>query len=83
MNTSIVHMLRSQMPKLQEWNRIEISHMKENGKYFLSLSVGGKELGRKELMGRILTDDADIFIGSDKYLSQPGFMRGLLVLDKQ
>ena len=71
----------NQLPKLQEWSRIEISHMKEDGKYFLSLSVGGNELARKEL-GRILIDKANIY-SSDKYLSQPGFMRGLLVLDKQ
>ena len=71
-----------QLPKLNEWTRVEISHVEEGGKYFLSLSVGGKELGRKECkMGRNLTN-INIYYGRGIWL-QPGVTRGLLVLDKQ
>ena len=96
-NTSrtIIQVESNQLPKLQEWNRIEISHMEEGGRYFLSLSVGGNELGRRYTsrvhefgrreLGRILPNDAGIYLfGSDMLnLPQPGFIRGLLVLDKQ
>ena len=88
MNTgrTIVQVESNQLPKMQdEWSKIEISHVEESGKYFLSLSVGGNELGRKACeLGRILPDEVNIYIGSDILnLSQPGFIRKLLVLDKQ
>ena len=73
--------LRSnQLPSLEEWSRIEIGHVEEGGNYFLSLSVGGKEVGRKDFeLGRNLTD-VKIYNG---WASQLGFIRGLLVFDKQ
>ena len=72
-----------QLPKLHEWTRVEISHVEEGGKYILSLSVGGEELGRKECeMGRNLTD-VNIYCGRNVFQRQPCFIRGLLVLDKQ
>ena len=72
----------NQLPKVQEWSRIEISHMQEGGKYFLSLSVGGNELGRKELGPILPILTANIYIGDNMDLCQPGFIRGVLVLDK-
>ena len=41
-DTHDVLILSDQLPKLHEWTRVEISHVEEGGKYFLSLSVGGK-----------------------------------------
>ena len=38
----------SQLPKVGEWTRIEMSHEEVDGKYFLSLSVGGREAARTE-----------------------------------
>ena len=55
--SDVLNLKSNQLPKLHEWTRVEISHVEEGGKYFLSLSVGGKELGRKECsMGRNLTN---------------------------
>ena len=77
----------NKLPKIGEWTRIEMTHEKVDGKYFLSLSVGGKVLGRKECeMGRNLTD-VNIYCGADfdnvRCPPQPGNIRDLLVLDKQ
>ena len=81
-DTHDVLILSDQLPKLHEWTRVEISHVEEGGKYFLSLSVGGEELGRKEWeMGRNLTD-VNIYCNKRFHLPQPCFIRGLLVLDK-
>ena len=87
LNAHDVLILKSdQLPKLHEWTRVEISHLppvEEGGKYILSLSVGGEELGRKECeMGRNLTD-VNIYCGRNVFQRQPCFIRGLLVLDKQ
>ena len=69
-----------------EWTRMEISHEKEDGKYFLSFSIGGTEVGRKEValpMSRDRTN-VKVTIGSNKMgRSQPGFIRGLVVLQKE
>ena len=79
----------NQLPEVGEWTRIEISHEEEEeeeGKYFLSLSVGGREVVREEVTDpqlRKLTD-AKVTIGhTDRELSQPGFIRRLVVLEKQ
>ena len=37
-----------QLPRIGEWTRIEVSHEEEDGEFFLSFAVGGRELGRKE-----------------------------------
>ena len=81
-----------QAPKLGEWTRIEISFEEENGKAVLTFSVGGNEVQRKDLgdfeefeaIGGI-TAPVEIFIGLqlDQGPVQPGFTRGLIVLDKQ
>ena len=69
----------SQLPKVGEWTRIEISHKKVDGKYFLSLSVGGREVGRAEA-GADLKKLTDVVISIGK--RQPGFVRRLVVLEK-
>ena len=76
----------TQLPKVGEWTRIEIGHEKEDEKYFLSLSVGGREVGRKEAANpelRKLTD-VKVAIGHpDEKHCQPGFIRRLVVLEKR
>ena len=75
----------NQPPKLGEWSRIEISQEEENGKCIISFSVGGKEVGRED-MGDfdhwVTLNDVKIFAGSN-WSAQPGFLRGLVVLDKK
>ena len=85
---TIVDMTSNQLPKLDEWSRIEISHLEEEGgNYFLSFSVGGKEVGRKGFeLGRNMTDVKIYHAmahGLSGRRSQPGFIKGLLVFDKQ
>ena len=74
-------LMSSQLPKIGEWTRFEVSHEEVEGKYFLSFSVGGREVGRREAdpdHGK-LTDVEIYFRG----LSLPGFVRRLVVLEKQ
>ena len=64
----------------QEWSRIEIGHVEEEGNFFLTLSVGGQQLGREACqLGRNLAD-VKIYSGLSPV---SGFIRGLVVLDKQ
>ena len=75
----------NQLPGLGEWTRIEISHEEEDGKYFLSLSVGGKEVGREEVTDpqlRYLTGVKVTLGHAERELTQPGFIRRLVVLEK-
>ena len=74
-------MSSTQLPKVGEWTKLELSHEEVDGKYFLSFSVGGREVGRKEAGPdlRNLTD-VEIDVGGS---SQPGFIRRLVVLEKQ
>ena len=76
-----------QLPKIGEWTRIEFGHEKVDEKYFLSLSVGGREVGRKEVTLnsdlRRLTDVKVGFGTSDEECLQPGFIRRLVILEKQ
>ena len=82
-----VFLQSNQLPELGEWTRIEISHEEEEeGKYFLSLTVGGREVGREEVADPQLREliDAKVTIGhTDRELTQPGFIRRLVVLEKQ
>ena len=77
----------TQLPKVGEWTRIEIGHEKVEDKYFLSLSVGGKEVGRKEVFGRELRKPTDVLIclghPDEEHANQPGVIRRLVVLEKQ
>ena len=78
----------TQLPKIGEWTKIEISHEEENGKFFLSLSVGGMEVGREEVTDPDLRKPTEVKIrigtkiGATNGGSQPGFIRNLVVLEK-
>ena len=73
----------NKLPKIGEWTRIEMTHEKVDGKYFLSLSVGGKDWGREEVtnteLGRL--SDVTVCTGLGQY-TQSGFIRRLVVLQK-
>ena len=76
----------TQLPKVGEWTRIEICHEMVDGKYFLSLSVGGTEVGRSEVTNPELRRlaDAKVCIGSaNREQYQPGFIRRLVILEKR
>ena len=78
-----------QPPKVGEWTRIEISQEEENGRCILSFSVGGKEIGREDMGDcKETMYDVKVFAGSKwsdspNWPAQPGFIRGLVILDKQ
>ena len=75
----------TQLPKVGEWTRMEIGHEKVDDKYFLSLSVGGREVGRKEMVDPELRNptDVQVCIGSKiGRSSSPGFIRRLVILEK-
>ena len=79
-------LVSTQLPKVGEWTRVEIGHEKVDEKYFLALSVGGREVGRKEVSGPELRNltDVKVYIGHDhEELRQPGFVRRLVILEKQ
>ena len=73
----------NKLPKIGEWTRIEMTHEEVDGRYFLSLSVGGKEWGREEVTNTELGSLTDVTVctGLGQY-SQPGFIRRLVVLHK-
>ena len=76
----------SQLPKVGEWTKIEICHEKVDDKYFLSLSVGGREVGRKEVTDPGLRNLTDVKVKlgrPQKERCQPGFIRRLVVLEKR
>ena len=76
----------TQLPKVGEWTRIEIIHEKVDDKYFLSLSVGGREVGRKENTNPELRRETDVKVcigHPDRELCQPGFIRRLVILEKR
>ena len=58
---------------------------KVDEKYFLFLSVGGREVGRKEVTDpvRNLTDLKVCIGNTNKERCQPGFIRRLVVLEKR
>ena len=70
-----------QRPKVGEWTRMEIGHQKVDDKYFLSLSVGGREVGRKQVADPDLRKPTDVkvVIGSKNW--QSGFIRRLVILE--
>ena len=78
----------TQLPKVGEWTRIKMSHEKVDEKYFLSLSVGGRELGRSEVTDPLLQKLTDVTViigtrGTEGRFCQPGFIRRLVILEKQ
>ena len=64
-----------QVPNVGEWTRIEIGHEEEDGKYYLSLAVGGEHVGRGEVTDPVLKNPTDVklFIGKPHPL--PGNVR--------
>ena len=68
--------------KIGEWNRIEITQEEaENGRFFLSLSVGNTELGRLDV-GNLEQEkftDVQLILVADLF---PVFLRRLLVVEK-
>ena len=77
----------NELPVVGEWTRVEISHEKEEDKYFLYLTVGGKELGKSDITfaeSRAAPPaDTSLRIGTDDVRHiQPGFVRRLVALRK-
>ena len=72
-----------QLPRIGEWSRIEISHEEEDGKYFLSFAVEGRELEKKEATDPEFREMTDLTIDIDEHRIQPEFIRRLLVLQKE
>ena len=74
----------SQLPKIGEWTKIEVGHEKVDGKFFLYLSIGGREVGRTDDIDprlRKLTD-VSVHLGlANQQFCQPGFIRRLVVLE--
>ena len=65
---------------------MEIGHQKVDDKYFLSLSVGGREVGRKEVTDSELRKLTDVKVSirrADEKRCQPGFIRRLVILEKR
>ena len=70
------------LPQVGEWTRIEVSCEKEDedGRFFVALSIGGRELGRAEVESE---EQTDVKIGfGQEYQFLPCFARGLVVLQK-
>ena len=76
----------NELPVVGEWTRVEISHEKEEDKYFLYLIVGGKELGERDVTFAELrgaSRGTDLCIGEDDAgFIQPGLIRRLVALRK-
>ena len=75
----------NQLPSIGEWTRIEISHEEENGKYFLSLGIGGAEVARKEVADPELREmnNVKVILGHpQRRRQQPGFIQRLIMLHK-
>ena len=80
-NLTLVRLGR--LPAVGEWTRIEVSHKEEDGKYFLSLTVGDAEVVKKEVTDydlRNLSTVRILFGGLE--ILQPGYIRRIVVLQK-
>ena len=84
-----VRVKSTELPKVDEWTRIEISHEEEDGKFFFIFSVGGTQMGKKEWDSsttKLWTEGGLKINLFNKELGcwacQPGFVRGLVVLEK-
>ena len=71
----------SMVPKVGVWTRIEVSQEKEDGRYFLALSVEGNRVRREELLrnGQLMLSDASIDLCPARNLC--GDVRRLVVLN--
>ena len=65
-----------QAPNVGEWTRIEIGHEEEEGKYFLSLAVGGEHVGRREVTDPELKNPTDVKL---EIGCRPGAAQGGLI----
>ena len=72
------------VPNVGEWTRIEIGHEEEEGKYFLSLAVGGEHVGRREVTDPELKKSTDVKLEIGRRHTHthtlPGFVRRVVVL---
>ena len=79
----------NQLPPIGEWTRIEMTHEidEEAEKYFISVSVGGREVMKRE----VVREEDDYPLGQqmgvticlgDRNYQLPGSIRGLIVLEK-
>ena len=84
-NPSTSCVASTQPPEAGDWTRIEMSHKEVDGKYFLSLSVGGREVGRMEADPRLrqLTLVKVFIGGGETKFNQPCLVRRLVLLEKQ
>jgi len=86
---SVVEVVSSNhVPKLNKWNRIEITYEEEGGKYFLSVSVNDKNSNKEEVTDnfdlgspRVNFNEIEIMAGYE-YEHQPGVIKGITVLEK-
>ena len=74
----------NELPEVGKWTRVEISHEKEEDKYFLYLTVGGKELGKSDVTfaESRAAPPASTFLHLNVTKTQPGFVRRLVALRK-
>ena len=71
----------TEVPKVGEWTRIEISHEEAEDKFYLGLTVGGALLGRREAHPKLQRmKSVTATFGGDQALC--GFFRSLVVLEK-
>ena len=72
--------------KIGEWNRIEITHDEgEDGRFFLSLSVGGRELGQMDVgfLEREEFFNVEVCLNYGPYdIPETMFIRRFLVIEK-
>ena len=86
---SVVEVVSSNhVPKLNKWNRIEITYEEDGGKYFLSVSVNDKNSNKEEVTDnfdlgspRVNFNEIEIMAGYE-YEHQPGVIKGITVLEK-
>ena len=74
----------NELPVVGKWTRVEISHEMEEDKYFLYLTVGGKELGKSDVTfaESRAAPPASTFLHLNVRHTQPGFVRRLVALRK-
>ena len=83
-NPSTSCVASTQPPEVRDWTKIEKSHEEVDGKYFLSLSVGGREVGRMEADPRLRElNPVRVGVGGGPEFNQSGLLRRLVVLEKQ
>ena len=74
----------NELPVVGEWTRVEISREKEEDKYFLYLTVGGKELGKSDITfaESRAAPPANTFLHLHVRDTHPGSVRRLVALRK-